>query len=146
MGGQPAGGAEVNAVREYDMSKSPRSILQANIFVIAVFTGAGCQAPAPSPTAAPAPAQPAATHQPTWVYDAPEYSRPASEPNVMPREHPQDPLHYYINRRLIHVRRPAPPASGDAPRFEVIATSDQGATWQQVGGFGIAQTFFPFEV
>src|SRR5262245_37944232 len=120
---------------------------QIALALVAMRYIAGCQAPAkPDPVAsAPATAdssaQPAIRPmQPSWAFDAPEYSRPKTEADPAVRQNAQDPLHFFINRRLIYIRRPAHPVAEQAAQVALYSTQDNSGTWQPIGTFGAGQT------
>jgi len=45
------------------------------------------------------------------------------------------PQHFYVNRRLVHIRRPGWLHGGDARRLDVVVSGDEGRTWQPAGSF-----------
>ena len=93
----------------------------------------------------PAPFEPAQQY-PGWAYDAPFYYRPAGELQPQPRLRPDDPLHYFVNRQTVLIKRPGGHDPRKAPRIAVYYTDNAGYLWQKAGYFGIEQMHFALPV
>lgn len=92
----------------------------------------------------PAPFRPSEQY-PGWAFDAPEYVRPISEPMPVMRERRQDPQHYFVNRRLVHIRRPLRPDSMERDQIALYVRADDETEFTRIGFFGLGQSFFAYE-
>ncbi|MCK6482587.1 MAG: hypothetical protein HUU22_00685 [Phycisphaerae bacterium] len=106
--------------------------------------GAGHSADTGQRSDRPAPFRPSEQY-PGWAFDAPEYVRPISEPMPVMRERRQDPLHYFVNRRLVHIRRPQRPDTMERDQIELFVRADGETEYTRIGFFGLGQSFFPYE-
>jgi len=84
---------------------------------------------------------------PEWAFDAPQYFRPPPDavPKPVNEADPDYPLHYYVNKPIILLERPANKVPVDwAPRIAVWWTNTNGCLWTRAGYFGVGQTHFPY--
>lgn len=112
---------------------------------------AGCSQPAPfaikdrSPKKDRAePWDPPNTY-PEWAYDAPSSMKPAADLTPVPRARPEDPLHYFTNKRLVPIRQPGGYNSEELPRMAIWWTDNNGFQWNKGGYFGQNQPYFWFD-
>lgn len=82
---------------------------------------------------------------PEWAYDAPYYQKPADDPKMEAKARPEDPDHYFINKRLVPVRQPGGYTPEMIPRVAVWYTDNNGFEWKRAGYFGQAQSVYWFE-
>lgn len=84
---------------------------------------------------------------PEWAFDAPSYFRPPPDAVPAPVNDPSsdEPAHYFVNRKVILIDRPANNVPVDhAPRIAVWWTNTDGCEWVRAGFFGVGQTHFAF--
>lgn len=81
-----------------------------------------------------------------WAYDSESYMRPVEDLQPEPKVGPNDPLHYFTNKKVVMIRQPSGYTAEQTPRVAVWWTDNNGFRWQKAGYFGRGQTYFPFEV
>ena len=82
---------------------------------------------------------------PEWAYDSEKYVKPAEDLKPEPRVRPDDPLHYFTNKKVVMVRQPSGYTPEEVPRIALWWTDDNGFHWNKGGYFGRQQEYFPFE-
>jgi len=82
---------------------------------------------------------------PEWAFDQPEYVKPAAPDQHEPIAQPNDPRHFFTNKRIVMVEQPTGYTPEETPRIAVYYTDDNGFHWHKAGYFGREQSYFPLE-
>lgn len=82
---------------------------------------------------------------PEWAFDQPEYLRPAKPETPAPAARPNDPQHFFTNKRVVMVEQPGGYTPEETPRIAIYYTNDNGFHWKKAGYFGREQSYFPLE-
>ena len=82
------------------------------------------------------------TDYPEWGFDKPTYYQPPEDAVPFIKGTDSQPDIYYAAQRMVFVKRPDYPDIREAPRPSVFTTKDNGQTWEEMGHFGLGESYF----